>query len=97
MIIINIDVIMMDGSNSLFPNTSKNFTANIIPNIECIIASIIGNRKNIPICVNNALFISFSSVPIFLNIINLSLLSLDSDNSFNASIAALDIKNIIPK
>lgn len=41
--------------------------------------------------------INFSSVPNLLNIINLSLLSVDFDNSFKANITALDIKNIIPK
>ena len=56
-----------------------------------------GNIKNIPICLNRALFRSFSSTPIFLNILYFSVLSLDSDNSLRASIAAQDIKKIIPR
>ena len=62
-----------------------------------MIAKIRGIIKNIPICLNKALLISFSSQPSFLSILNLFLLSLDSDNSFNAKIAALDIKKIIPR
>ena len=50
-----------------------------------------------PICLNKALFKSFSSTPILLRIIYLSLLSVLSASSFNAKISALDIKNIIPK
>ena len=53
--------------------------------------------KNISICLNKALFKSFSSTPIFLSISNLIKLSLDSESSFNASIAAHEIKKIIPK
>lgn len=62
-----------------------------------MIASINGNKKNIPICLNNALLIVFSSVPIFLKMSYLSLLSLLSYNSFKANIAPLEIKNTIPK
>ena len=65
--------------------------------MEWIIANNNGNKKNTPIWLNKALFIIFSSVPIFLNILNLSLLSVLSDNSFKASMAALDIKKIIPR
>ena len=53
--------------------------------------------KKIPICLNRVLLIIFSSTPIFLNILNFSALSLDSDNSFKAKMAAHDIKNIMPK
>ena len=56
-----------------------------------------GTKKNIAICLNKALLINFSSVPIFLNILNLSLFSVASLNSFKASIAALLIKKIIPR
>ena len=52
--------------------------------------------KNINICLNNALLIIFSSTPIFLSILNFSTLSLDSDNSLSARIAAQEIKNKIP-
>ena len=71
------------------------FTANCIPNIECIIASINGTPKNIPICLNNDLFIVFSSQPIFLKIVYLCLLSELSVSCFNARIAELAIRNII--
>ena len=71
--------------------------ATCIPNIECIIAKANGIIKNIPICLNNALFITFSSVPIFLKISYLWILSELYESSFNESIAAPDIKNIIPK
>ena len=56
-----------------------------------------GNTKNIPICLSSALLIILSSAPSFLSIIYLSLLSLDSDNSFNAITAVELIMNIIPR
>ena len=56
-----------------------------------------GNIKNIPICLNNALLIISSSTPILLSILNFSTLSLDSDNSLRAKIAAQEIKKVIPK
>ena len=56
-----------------------------------------GNIKNIAICLNNDLFIIFSSAPSFLSILYLSLLSVLSVNSFSASMATLAIKNTIPK
>ena len=62
-----------------------------------MLAKISGNMKNIPICLNKALLIIASSTPILLNILNFSTLSLDSDNSFRARIAAHDIKNMIPR
>ena len=62
-----------------------------------MIASTSGNRKNIPICLKSALFNSCSSTPILLSILNFSALSLDSDNSFNAKMAAQEIQKILPK
>ena len=62
-----------------------------------MIASTSGNPKNIAICLNNALFIIFSSQPIFLKIVYLCLLSELSVSCFNAKIATLAIKKIIPK
>ena len=70
---------------------------NLIPNTECISARISGNAKNIPICLKSAISIILSSTPSFLNIPYRSLLSALSDNSLNARIAALLIRNIIPK
>ena len=43
------------------------------------------------------MLISFSSAPICLNILYFFLSSIQSDNSFKASIAEEDIKNMIPK
>ena len=88
---------IIDGKSFSFPNVFKIIFENLIPNMEWIMAKSNGNIKNMAICLNRALFSIFSSVPNFLSILNLSLLSLDSDNSFNASIAALDIKKIIPR
>ena len=62
-----------------------------------IIARSKGIIKNINVCLNKALFISFSSVPICLNILYLFLSSIESDNDFKARIADEEIKNIIPK
>ena len=53
--------------------------------------------KNISVCLNKAMLISFSSAPICLNILYLFLSSIQSDNSFNARIADEDIKKIIPR
>ena len=86
----------MDGKRFSSPNDCKKNLQNSMPNIEWITAKIRGAIKKSEICVNNALFNILSSVPIFLNIIYLSLLSALSLNSFNARIAALDIKNITP-
>ena len=93
----NIAVIIIDVSIPDLPNADSIRFAHFIPNIEWIIASSSGARKKIPICFNNDLFIIFSSAPIFLKILYLSLLSDESDNSFKAKIAADDIKKIIPK
>ena len=62
-----------------------------------MMASNKGIAKKMAICLKRAFLIIFSSAPNFLIILNLSLLSLLSDNSFKAKMAALDIKKIIPK
>ena len=98
MIPIIITVAIADGNKSfLLANPDIIVIANCIPNIECIIARTSGTPKNIPICLNNALLIIFSSQPIFLKIVYLCLLSELSVNCFKAKIAELAIKNIIPK
>ena len=87
-----------DGNScSLLASADIQYNANCIPNIECTIATTSGNIKNIAICLNNALFIIFSSQPIFLKILYLCLLSELSVSCFKANIAELAIKNVIPK
>ena len=93
----NAPVIIIDGNSPVRPIDRSIVLQNFIPTIECMIAMKSGNPKNSPICLNNALFSIFSSAPSFLSITYLSLLSVDSDNSFKASIAALEIRNIIPR
>ncbi len=65
--IITITVAITDGSKSFSDASPDNrYNANFIPNIECITANNSGAQKNIPTCLNNDLFIIFSSHPIFL-------------------------------
>ena len=93
-----ITVAIIDGSNCcLEASTSNTDKANCIPNMEWIIAKTSGSMKNIAICLNKAWFIIFSSQPIFLKIIYLCLLSELSVSCFNARIAQLAIRKIIPK
>ena len=93
----NIAVIMIEDNFILTPVIINILLQKIIPKIEWMIARANGNRKNTPICLNKALLIIISLVPIFLKIVNFILLSLDSDNSFKARIAAQDIRKTIPR
>lgn len=69
----------------------------MIPKMEWMMASSNGNKKNIAIVLNKAPLIIRSSVPSLRNIWYLTLLSLLSDNSRSARMAAQEIKNIIPR
>ena len=94
---IDADVIIIDGSIPSLPKAESIMFAHLIPNIEWTIASNSGTKKKIPICLNSERLINFSSAPILRKIVYLSLLSELSANSFNAKIAAEDIRKIIPK
>ena len=91
-------VTIIEGSSSSGDaNAASIDNINLIPNIECMIAKAKGIIKNINICLNRALFIIFSSQPIFRSIVYLCLLSELSVSCFNAKIAELAIKNTMPK